>query len=261
MVKLLRKKSKPNGFTLIELLVVIAIIGVLAGLLLPALQKAREKARMITCISNSKQVGVMMTMYIDDNNDLFPTFYRKDSRGVDYDQYWVGMVSNSYLDREFVRGAAHVPDIFFCPNQKSQEVWEGNTSYGYNCYNFSWAAYTANTPANHTRSSQVHYPTETLLTVEAREMTGPGGKPDDTLGRPYSYAPGGDMGPSAKHPRRTHLNLANRHPMGAPDEYGSEQGKVVVLWADGHATVVSRKKVIEDTNMWTIEKKYKNSRQ
>ena len=66
------RKRKSSRFTLIELLVTIAVIAILAGMLLPALNTAREKARAMQCLSNLKGIGTAFTQYTMDNNGYAP---------------------------------------------------------------------------------------------------------------------------------------------------------------------------------------------
>ena len=82
-------RRRPRGFTLIELLVVIAIIAILAAILFPVFAKAREKARQASCASNLKQLGLAITQYTQDYDELVPPALVRSAAGVTNTWRWI----------------------------------------------------------------------------------------------------------------------------------------------------------------------------
>ncbi|WP_309718144.1 DUF1559 domain-containing protein [Armatimonas sp.] len=258
-------QSKKSAFTLIELLVVIAIIAILAAILFPVFAQAREKARTISCLSNTRQIGLGIMMYAQDYDETYCPYFSGFTPPGTYSapsQYWPQLIS-PYIQKAGTSGgggqalATDLSQVFICPsgNRPNAAIQQANCNFGYaSSYGISdhlvnwWMPPGIATTYIPVNMAAVASPAQAAATVETWDWLCGGRLPGAALALSFFDRRSGNIGSIATADGRhsgdyKKTTLAMRP---SPNAINN------VVFCDGHVKGVQAQKLYADGQLWSL---------
>ncbi len=235
-----RHERHASGVTLIELLVVMAIIALLAAVLLPALGRARGKAKQVNCLSNARQLAIAVMMYVDENEDTFPPSADYRIATSNAKRIWTAKVL-PYVQNTEVFSCPSVPNGAFPSNWAERGVG----SIGYTTATAYDPAQSEGFPTL-TRASMIDSPT--LAPLFGDTPNGPtadkyrGFTFDPYNGQPNPSDP--RLGTPLISSRDLVKELASLPPSALKPLLARHSGMVVLLFAEGHAAAYTAEAIL-----------------
>jgi prepilin-type N-terminal cleavage/methylation domain-containing protein/prepilin-type processing-associated H-X9-DG protein len=234
----------PRGFTLVELLVVIAIIALLMAILMPALQRVKKQARTVVCRSNLRQVGLIITMYLEDNDLIMPNCYHDLYPSNGY--YWDKLPSEdySYWGTAYEK-AGYVKDrtIFGCRSfYTAAQVAGLDKLYNTPIKEFRDSALALNSFMDKAHTNTIGHQADVIVVQEHVEPKIENGQEDmffDYGGKPALEQFIGDQ------TRSDVYRAIFRHNIRRHDEFRTG-GIANILWLDAHVSSIEEKTIMDD---------------
>ena len=233
-----------GAFTLIELLVVIAIIGILAGLLLPALARSKDKARQVSCLSNARQLAMAVMMYVEDNNDTFPPSADYSIPTSQPERIWTARIFR------YIQNTA----VFSCPSAPKRAFPANWAERGVGSIGYTTAtAYDPTGVEGFTSFAHLSLIEKPALTPLFGDT--PAG-PTAQKYRGFTFDPyNGQSNPTDPHLGTPLISdedlvqvLSSLPPSALKPLYARHAGSVVLIFADGHASAYTTASVLAQAN-------------
>ncbi|MES2465408.1 MAG: prepilin-type N-terminal cleavage/methylation domain-containing protein [Armatimonadota bacterium] len=219
-----RRTRPAAAFTLVEILAVIVIIGLLAALLFPVLTSTKGNARRVVCVSNLRQLGAAVTLYVQDSDGVFLPTAQKSEKTI----FWFDLLQPYLKDKKIIE----------CPEDTTESfVKYGRSSYGYNAHLGGVAfpqSNSAKLDISQKDTAQVIRPASTVLMTDSGTIPLQGTTPNHwpaVIPCPQEI---GDSAVMSNHEEKEDVTPIQNGLLPAPRARHS--GKTNVLWADSHVT-------------------------